>query len=439
MFELDGVRSARMVTFSKGMRQKMLIAAALLHAPDVIIFDEPLNGLDANAMLVFKELLRGLAAQGRTILFCSHLLDIVERLCPRIVIIDKGRAIAEGTPERDRTAHRTGDARAGVCRADGSPQRRGRHGGRAVLAGVARVTVLLARMLDVDPVQCRALVWASFISDMRQMKGSGLRLARAAAGSLGGALVSQLLYGGLCAALIVVPARRLRGQHDLLHVTAGDAGAGAARRLHRHRPLAGRPRATRAPSGRQPDVLRRQAHIGRRLLAPADGAVRLATGSGLSSRGTGWAAHRARQPRRCGDVRRARPGARHPAVPRPRAGDPRRAAAPVARVPAVQPVVRLRRWLRPALAYDPHAPGRSGSRRRRRRTSIPRHGSPPGSRSRSDARRPPTGLPRPRRCSCWRVGPAGAKSPVARLRRTTVDDVRRATRAAPLRVGRCRG
>jgi ABC-2 type transport system ATP-binding protein len=99
MFELADVRSARMVTFSKGMRQKVLIAAALLHAPDVIIFDEPLNGLDANAMLVFKELLRGLALQGRTILFCSHLLDIVERLCPRIVIIDKGRAIAEGTPD----------------------------------------------------------------------------------------------------------------------------------------------------------------------------------------------------------------------------------------------------------------------------------------------------------------------------------------------------
>jgi ABC-2 type transport system ATP-binding protein len=105
MFELADVRSARMVTFSKGMRQKVLIAAALLHAPDVIIFDEPLNGLDANAMLVFKELLRGLALQGRTILFCSHLLDIVERLCPRIVIIDKGRAIAEGTP--DAIAQRT--------------------------------------------------------------------------------------------------------------------------------------------------------------------------------------------------------------------------------------------------------------------------------------------------------------------------------------------
>ncbi len=98
MFELDGVRGDRMVTFSKGMKQKVLIASALLHAPDVVIFDEPLNGLDANAMLVFKELLRGLAAQGRTILFCSHLLDVVERLCPRIVIVDKGLSIAQGTP-----------------------------------------------------------------------------------------------------------------------------------------------------------------------------------------------------------------------------------------------------------------------------------------------------------------------------------------------------
>ncbi|MGI8670989.1 MAG: ABC transporter ATP-binding protein [Luteitalea sp.] len=98
MFDLDAVRAARIVTFSKGMKQKVLIAAALLHAPEVLVFDEPLNGLDASATLIFKELLRGLAAQGRTILFCSHLLDVVERLCTRLVIIDKGRAIASGTP-----------------------------------------------------------------------------------------------------------------------------------------------------------------------------------------------------------------------------------------------------------------------------------------------------------------------------------------------------
>lgn len=108
MFDLEAVRGARMVTFSKGMKQKVLIASALLHSPDVVILDEPLNGLDANAMLVFKELLRGLAAQGRTILFCSHLLDVVERLCPRIVIVDKGRAIAAGTP--DAIARQTGRA-----------------------------------------------------------------------------------------------------------------------------------------------------------------------------------------------------------------------------------------------------------------------------------------------------------------------------------------
>ncbi len=108
MFELTSVRGSRMVTFSKGMKQKVLIASALLHAPDVVVFDEPLNGLDANAMLVFKELLRGLAGQGRTILFCSHLLDVVERLCPRIVIVDHGRAIAEGTPEA--IARQTGRA-----------------------------------------------------------------------------------------------------------------------------------------------------------------------------------------------------------------------------------------------------------------------------------------------------------------------------------------
>jgi ABC-2 type transport system ATP-binding protein len=97
LFELDAVRSKRMVDFSKGMRQKVLVASALLHAPDVLFLDEPLNGLDANATLALKELLRGMAGQGRTILFSSHLLDIVERLCTRILIIDKGRRIAEGT------------------------------------------------------------------------------------------------------------------------------------------------------------------------------------------------------------------------------------------------------------------------------------------------------------------------------------------------------
>jgi len=82
---------------SKGMKQKVLITSALIGNPDVLFLDEPLNGLDANAALVVKELLRELASQGRTILFCSHILEVVERICTRIVIIDEGRKVTEGT------------------------------------------------------------------------------------------------------------------------------------------------------------------------------------------------------------------------------------------------------------------------------------------------------------------------------------------------------
>ncbi len=82
---------------SKGMRQKVLITSALIGNPEVLFLDEPLNGLDANASLVVKELLRELASQGRTVLFCSHILEVVERICTRITIIDEGRKVAEGT------------------------------------------------------------------------------------------------------------------------------------------------------------------------------------------------------------------------------------------------------------------------------------------------------------------------------------------------------
>lgn len=81
------------------MKQKVLISSALIGNPEVLFLDEPLNGLDANAALVVKQLLRELASQGRTILFCSHILDVVERICTRIVIIDQGRKVAEGSPE----------------------------------------------------------------------------------------------------------------------------------------------------------------------------------------------------------------------------------------------------------------------------------------------------------------------------------------------------
>ena len=99
---------ARMTTFSKGMKQKVVISAALLHDPEVLFLDEPLNGLDANATLTVKEIVRGLAVRGRTILYSSHLMDVVERISDRVVILDKGHVIADGSASALRT--RSGDA-----------------------------------------------------------------------------------------------------------------------------------------------------------------------------------------------------------------------------------------------------------------------------------------------------------------------------------------
>jgi len=78
------------------MKQKVLIGAALLGNPEVLFLDDPLNGLDTNAGAVVKQLLRELAAANRTVLFCSHILEVVERVCDRILIIDAGRRVAEG-------------------------------------------------------------------------------------------------------------------------------------------------------------------------------------------------------------------------------------------------------------------------------------------------------------------------------------------------------
>jgi ABC-2 type transport system ATP-binding protein len=85
----------RMTTFSKGMRQKVLIIAGMLHDPEVIFMDEPLTGLDANTTVAIKEILAKLAKQGKTIFYCSHIMDVVERISDRIVIIDNGQIIAD--------------------------------------------------------------------------------------------------------------------------------------------------------------------------------------------------------------------------------------------------------------------------------------------------------------------------------------------------------
>jgi ABC-2 type transport system ATP-binding protein len=98
LFGLGDVRHQRLNSFSKGMKQKVVLAAALIHRPDVLILDEPLDGLDANSARVVKELLRSLAGQGKAILFCSHILEVVERVCTRIVVLNRGEQIAVGTP-----------------------------------------------------------------------------------------------------------------------------------------------------------------------------------------------------------------------------------------------------------------------------------------------------------------------------------------------------
>lgn len=96
LFQIKDVSDRRLDTLSKGMRQKVVISAALLHDPEVVLFDEPLSGLDANAALLIKDIVRGLAERGKTILYCSHILDVVERLCERVIILDGGEIVADG-------------------------------------------------------------------------------------------------------------------------------------------------------------------------------------------------------------------------------------------------------------------------------------------------------------------------------------------------------
>jgi ABC-2 type transport system ATP-binding protein len=86
--------------YSKGMRRKVVITAALLHNPPVVFFDEPLDGLDANAAVGFKALIQTLAREGKTIVYSSHILDVVERVCDRVIIIDKGKLIVDGRPDQ---------------------------------------------------------------------------------------------------------------------------------------------------------------------------------------------------------------------------------------------------------------------------------------------------------------------------------------------------
>lgn len=100
LFGLQADRHALISAYSKGMRQKVLIIAALLHDPDILIFDEPLSGLDVTSALVFRDLVSELARQGKTILYSSHVLEVVEKICSRVIILRNGTVVADDSVER---------------------------------------------------------------------------------------------------------------------------------------------------------------------------------------------------------------------------------------------------------------------------------------------------------------------------------------------------
>jgi len=103
---LDDLAMKLLGAYSKGMRRKIVITAALLHNPPVVFFDEPLDGLDANAALGLKTLIQHLAKEGKTIIYSSHILDVVEKVCDRVLIIDEGTLKADGAPAELVRAHR---------------------------------------------------------------------------------------------------------------------------------------------------------------------------------------------------------------------------------------------------------------------------------------------------------------------------------------------
>jgi ABC-2 type transport system ATP-binding protein len=97
VFGLAAHKDDRMTTFSKGMRQKVLLIAGMLHNPAILFLDEPLSGLDANAVILVKEIITQLKQAGKTIFYSSHIMDVVEKISDRIMIINKGELIANGS------------------------------------------------------------------------------------------------------------------------------------------------------------------------------------------------------------------------------------------------------------------------------------------------------------------------------------------------------
>ena len=95
LFDLSLDMHSSISSYSKGMIQKVLLSAALLHNPDILLLDEPLSGLDVETSLVVKGLVQRLSREGKIIFYCSHILEVVEKICGRVIIIHKGRVVAD--------------------------------------------------------------------------------------------------------------------------------------------------------------------------------------------------------------------------------------------------------------------------------------------------------------------------------------------------------
>lgn len=100
LFALHSNRHMAITAYSKGMRQKVLVSAALIHNPDLLLLDEPFSGLDVGTGLVLRSLIQELASRGKVVLFSSHELETVERVCSHVVILSRGKVVADDSIER---------------------------------------------------------------------------------------------------------------------------------------------------------------------------------------------------------------------------------------------------------------------------------------------------------------------------------------------------
>jgi ABC-2 type transport system ATP-binding protein len=99
VFDLEQDMHGPIASFSKGMRQKVLLSAALIHDPEILLLDEPLSGLDVTTGLVIRDLIRRLAAEKKIVIYSSHVLEVTEKICTKVIILHKGRVVADDSVE----------------------------------------------------------------------------------------------------------------------------------------------------------------------------------------------------------------------------------------------------------------------------------------------------------------------------------------------------